>query len=299
MKEDGRQKSKLSKLLLIEDHEGYARILGKRLSSSPPAAFEIVHAHNLQAGFDCLAQQRFDVILVDLHLPDSQGLETFKRLHAHAPDIPIVILTALDDKHLGLQAVRGGAQDYLIKGQIQASEIPRTLQFAVERYRLRTELQNETFTDELTGLSNRRGFLILAEQQMKVSRRAHKPMLLFFMDIDHFKPMNDSLGHLEGDRLLQALAKILQAAFRDSDVKARIGGDEFVVLAIEAGEESREFLLGRLKKKLAGHNQKADPSMKLSLSIGTGKYDPLNPSSVEDLLKAADQAMYADKRSKL
>ena len=167
-----------------------------------------------------------------------------------------------------------------------------------EQVRLREELRAMSLTDELTGLYNRRGFLTLAQQQVKMSQRTKKGMLLLYTDLDGLKVINDTLGHYEGDRALLQTANILQQTFRRSDIIARIGGDEFVVLAAEANEDSGERLAARLQHKLETHNAKENRGYKLSLSIGTAYYDPDNPCSVGELLNRADQSMYEHKESK-
>src|SRR5206468_4904169 len=121
----------------------------------------------------------------------------------------------------------------------QVSELLiRAVRCAAKQYTLQAELGNLALTDELTGLCNRRGFMAIAERQLKIGHRTGRGILLFFMDIDGMKQINDSFGHGEGDQVLRRTAKALKMTFRDSDVIARLGGDEFAVLAIEASDNS-------------------------------------------------------------
>lgn len=128
------------KLLLIEDNPGDARLIEEMLSESEGALFELTHVVRLVTGFARLATEQFDVCLLDLSLPDSQGLKTFIRLHAKAPYLPIVILSGLDDDSIAAQTMREGAQDYLVKGHVTAQLLIRTLYYAMERQRLLEEL---------------------------------------------------------------------------------------------------------------------------------------------------------------
>jgi diguanylate cyclase (GGDEF)-like protein len=174
----------------------------------------------------------------------------------------------------------------------------RAIRCAVKQYMLQAELRSLALTDELTGLYNRRGFLALAEQQLRLARRTERGVFLFFADLDGLKQINDSLGHLEGDLALIRTAGILKETFRGSDIIARFGGDEFTILAIEASNDSEPAIRNRLQEKLKKHNAK-EPRCILSLSMGVARFDPHCPTSIGDLMAQADQAMYDDKRRSL
>jgi diguanylate cyclase (GGDEF)-like protein/PAS domain S-box-containing protein len=150
--------------------------------------------------------------------------------------------------------------------------------------------------DSLTGVPNRRGFFALAEQQLKMADRTKTKVSLLYADLDHLKQINDALGHPEGDRALTEVAHILKETFRESDIIARISGDEFVVLAAETDEVSAAVLTTRLRDNLEAHNARGDRPYKLSLSIGLVSYDPEHPCSADELLARADRAMYEQKR---
>jgi len=152
--------------------------------------------------------------------------------------------------------------------------------------------------DELTGLYNRRGFLTLAEQQLKVANRAKKGLLMIFADIDGMKEINDTLGHRQGDSALIDTAQILGKTFRESDIIARYGGDEFIILSIENTESGAELFETRLRDHLKYHNNYESRLYTLSLSTGFARYDPENPLSIEDLLVEADHIMYGKKNDK-
>jgi diguanylate cyclase (GGDEF)-like protein len=171
----------------------------------------------------------------------------------------------------------------------------RAVRCAAKQYRLQAELSNLVLTDELTGLYNRRGFVAIAERQLKVGRRSGRGMLLFFIDVDGLKQINDSFGHSEGDRALKHAAKALEKTFRDSDVIARMGGDEFVVLAIEASDFSEGTIRARLCKYLKAIASRESRYL-ISLSLGAARFDPHSNSSLGDLIIQADRAMYKRKR---
>jgi diguanylate cyclase (GGDEF)-like protein len=173
----------------------------------------------------------------------------------------------------------------------------RAVRCAAKQYILQAELGNLALTDELTGLYNRRGFIALAERQLKLGRRFGRGMLLFVMDVDRLKQINDSFGHFEGDRALKRTAEVLEETFRDSDVVARLGGDEFAVLAIEAAGHSEATITARLHKYLHTINTN-ETQCKISVSVGVARFDHRNPLSIADLMAQADQAMYEHKRAR-
>jgi diguanylate cyclase (GGDEF)-like protein/PAS domain S-box-containing protein len=157
-------------------------------------------------------------------------------------------------------------------------------------------LRSISTKDELTGLHNRRGFLTLAPQYLKMADRTKKAALLLFADLDGLKSINDTLGHPAGDRALTTVAHILNETFRQSDILARMGGDEFAVLAMETPITGAEKVTARLQGNLDSHNRKS--SSHLSLSLGVARYDREHRGSVEELLAQADAEMYQQKRSK-
>lgn len=171
-----------------------------------------------------------------------------------------------------------------------------------QRVLMEERLRELSLSDELTGLRNRRAFYFFIEQHIKtisqIIRGGVEGVLLLYIDVDNFKWINDTLGHKEGDRALIDVANLLKSSFRESDVIARIGGDEFAVLVIGAMEESKEVIIKRLKDKLREFNEKAKRPYKLSLSIGAVYYDPYNPWSIDELIKRADRAMYKEKKKK-
>jgi diguanylate cyclase (GGDEF)-like protein len=197
-----------------------------------------------------------------------------------------------------LREVHAGADTDLLDGagsQAIRGLLRRALQCATKQYMLQTELSNLALKDELTGLYNRRGFLALAERQLKLARRSGRSLLLFFIDVDGLKEINDVFGHGEGDAALKCTAEALETTFRDSDVIARFGGDEFAVLAIEATGQSEAAIRERLIEYL---NSKRPQGFdyKFSVSLGTARFDPWNPTFLRELIAEADQAMYEQKR---
>ena len=164
-----------------------------------------------------------------------------------------------------------------------------------EQVQLRKALQQMSIVDELTGLLNRRGFLTLAEQQCRIAVRSRQELLLLYTDLDGLKLVNDSKGHRAGDQILVDTANILRGTFRGSDIVGRIGGDEFVALAIDAPLGVGAVLVQRLHRNIAAHNEQRGDRPEVSLSMGVTRIDPDSTYPIQDALQEADQLMYEQK----
>jgi diguanylate cyclase (GGDEF)-like protein len=161
---------------------------------------------------------------------------------------------------------------------------------------MQSELRSMSLTDELTGLYNRRGFSTLAGQHLKLARRTGQGFFIIFADLDELKRINDTYGHAEGDAILIATAGILRKSFRESDILARYGGDEFLVLATDAVNNSRERIYRNLKRQADMVNQSRTLKSYISLSLGVILFEPGQETNVDKLVAEADKALYEDKQ---
>jgi len=173
-----------------------------------------------------------------------------------------------------------------------------TIRDITERRKMQEEIEALALQDELTGLYNRRAFLMLAQQQLKISDRTKREQVLLFADVDNLKRINDAHGHKKGDQVLKYTAKILVETFRKSDIIARVGGDEFAILAVEARGDSGETIAARFQTCLKRYNRAVKRSCKLGVSIGSALYDPSFPCAIDNLMDLADQDMYRQKRKR-
>lgn len=164
------------------------------------------------------------------------------------------------------------------------------------RKEIEEQLRAQTLLDDLTGLHNRRGFTIMAHQQMKMAIRNKEGFWILFADVDNLKNINDKYGHQEGDNALKIVSKVIKSSFRASDIVARIGGDEFAVLAVESNVESEKLMITRLHDNLKKYNKESSHKYKPFISIGTVYCEPHHSASIDDLLAKADNLMYQDKR---
>jgi two-component system cell cycle response regulator len=288
----------LIRVLLVEGDPMDARAVSEVLASEDRSGFLLEQAGTLSSALGRLEAERFDAVLLNLSLPDASGLEVLRQVRSHAPEMAVVVLAERDDQSIAVRAVQEGAQDCLVKMQVEGKLLVRSLRYAIERQRLIAKVRALSLTDELTGLRNRRGFLTLAEQEMKLARRTRQAMALFYADLNRMKWVNDRFGHEEGDRALRYTADLLRQTFRDSDVIARLGGDEFAVLAVGADRESAGAMVGRFHAKRESLNASPSRAYPLSISMGAVFFDSEDPLSLKEMLTRADAMMYDQKRGR-
>jgi two-component system cell cycle response regulator len=286
------------KVLLVEDNPGDVRLFQEALKEAHASSFSLSHCSSLTQALDQLAKAPQDVVVVDLGLPDACGIDVVQRARMTAPGVPLVVLTSRIDEALGVQALHEGAQDYLIKGELDPHLLSRALRYAIERHRAQLALQNESLLDELTKLYNRRGFMTLAGSQVKLAERTRSPFAVAFFDLDGMKQINDTLGHLEGDRALIEVAGLLRACVRQSDIVARFGGDEFVLLLTTTARDAEAGFRKRLQDQLAALNAQAGRQYRLSFSVGFVTVGFDGWLSLEDVLAEADASMYREKQQR-
>jgi diguanylate cyclase (GGDEF)-like protein len=287
------------RILLVEDNPGDARLVHEMLEEGGEE-YTLLHVTTLNEALDHLTAHpdETDVVLLDLSLPDETGLETLRRTLEVSHTAGVVVMTGLGDDDVGVAAAQAGAQDYLVKGQVDYRALRRALKLALARHKRAGQLETQSSTDELTGLNNRRGLLVNGEQQLALARRSQQPFAVIFVDLDGFKRINDEFGHAEGDRALIETANVLKRSMRDSDVKARIGGDEFVGLALNASEQSVAPIRHRLENALKAINRERQLPYELTFSVGIFHCPAEDESTIEQLLARADALMYEDKRKK-
>lgn len=284
------------KILLVEDNDVDARLTQDILAEWSLEEFHITHVTRLSDAFRYLALARFDAVLLDLSLPDGYGLSTVRQIHAANPTIAIIVLSGLNDQTLALQAVQNGAQDYLVKGEGPSELLARSIHYAIERKRAEARLTYLAQYDQLTGLVNRSLFRDRLVQAMARSKRLQQPLGLMLIDLDRFKPVNDTLGHSVGDQLLKIVAERLHECVREVDTVARMGGDEFtIILEGLMCEEDISSVAQRITKSLSDPFLLGEHQVVISASIGITIY-PTDDHDIDELLKHADAAMYRAKQ---
>ena len=282
-------------ILLVEDDPVSAHLALSSLQPSPAGSdWQLSHVQTLAEA--CALKEPPDLVLLDLTLPDARGLETLTRLRERFAFVPVILLTGVEDPEIEESALRAGAQDFLGKDELTPRTLRRVVRYAMERHRRQLDLLRLSTRDELTGLYNRRGFFMAAEPLARVAERAKRPFVVFFADLDGLKVINDAHGHQAGDEAIRDAAWILTRTFRSADIVARIGGDEFAVLAPDAQPDTIEIMLRRVSQWQEDRNGDPDRPFSVSLSLGGVGWTPDEPRTLEMLLSEADMAAYTTKR---
>jgi len=290
--------SRTCNVLLVEDVLMIATITQQMLKKSTSFKYSSVHCLKLADAIAKLKQEDFDVVLLDLNLPDSRELETLSRVIEAAPEVPVIVLTASNSDETGLQAVKMGAQDFLLKGDFNYITLDRAILYAMERHRLQRTIRQMAVLDELTGLYNRRGFNALNHDVFARSKQSDARGFICYFDLDRFKQINDELGHAKGDEALVEFATILRSVFRKDTLLVRLGGDEFVAMGLESQPGQVEESLCALQVVLSGRNTQGTAGFNLESSAGVAYFDRNGPHSVETLSATADAALYKNKEAR-
>ncbi|HVT36850.1 MAG TPA: diguanylate cyclase, partial [Nevskiaceae bacterium] len=299
------QKKKL-RALLVEDSMADARLLRELVRDADPTLQpELTHVQTLAHATAAITGGNYDCVLLDLNLPDGSGVETVEAVRGASREIAIIVLSGLNEEGLALQALRRGAQEYALKGQYDGDALLRIMHHAVERNRVFADVdrqrEREYFLathDPLTGLPNRQMLLDHARLAITQAERHKGGLALCFVDLDNFKPVNDTHGHAIGDALLCEVGSILSQSVRDGDTVARTGGDEFIVLltSVSSAEEA-QAVSQRMADRISSIRELKGCAINIGASIGLAVYPEMG-KSFEELMANADVAMYEVKRGR-
>jgi diguanylate cyclase len=292
------------RVLVVEDSVADARLLREALKDAG-ATLELNFVSTLAEAEAAVVGGHYNCVLLDLGLPDANGVDNVQRIRAANRGQTVVIMTGLDSEEAALGTLQRGAQDYLVKGRYDGAFIVRVIRRAMERNRVLNEVDQlreyqyyVATHDALTGLPNRQLFEDRARSALAQSQREASTFAIGYVDLDGFKPVNDTHGHAVGDALLRIVGQLLSESVRATDTVARVGGDEFLLLLTPLkgpAEEEAEATVRRLRDKIRAIHTVEGREVRISASIGLA-FCPQQGSTLETLLICADQAMYAAKR---
>jgi diguanylate cyclase (GGDEF)-like protein len=283
-------------VLLVEDNPGDARLVREMLDCDAGRDIELKHVERLADARQELMEGDTRCVLLDLSLPDARRLEALMQLRAAAPDVPIVVLSGLQDQLLAVKAVQEGAQNYLIKGRVDGDQLGRAIRYAIELKQGEHELARQATRDQLTGLPNRALFMDRLTHALAWSRRHETTFAVLFLDLDKFKLINDSLGHETGNQVLQEVARRLDDVLRSSDTAARYGGDEFIILCEDISDEQQAIKIAeRIVRAIERPLELESDHAFVTASVGIVVASESN-SDPEILIREADAAMYRAKK---
>jgi diguanylate cyclase (GGDEF)-like protein len=289
-------------ILFVDPDPALASQLEIRLGS---AGFDasVEGASTLRAGLAELAEHAFDVVLLSLATADAGGLEGIARIRTIDAEVPIVVHSDADDPHAAVQAIQRGAQDCVPRRDLEGEGMLRILRHAIERQRIMLELnearQREQYLathDSLTGIPNRMLFYDRLAQGIAAASRYGTTLAVLFLDLDGFKPINDTLGHNAGDRLLHEVAKRILSVVRKSDTAARVGGDEFgVILSQVVRPSDAATVAANVLRRIAEPVALGRTDRCIQASIGIAVH-PGDGELADTLVRNADTAMYHAKQ---
>lgn len=285
------------KLLLIDDDRLQARIVQQQMKAFRGEAYEFEWAATYEEGLARLLSGEHTACLLDFQLGPRDGLELIREAKAHNCTVPIIFLTAESSSDIDIEAMNAGALDYLVKGEISAAMLERSLRYALKLSETLAELKRLATHDALTGLLNRREFNRLLAKASERAKRSDKAFSLVLLDLDHFKSINDRYGHLAGDEVLRETARRLTALVRPVDKVARFGGEELAVLLMDLDAEAALAAAQRVVQAVRAEGYRIDldgGAVAVTTSAGVASI-PQHATTAEALVAAADKALYQAK----
>lgn len=284
------------KILLVEDTVGDAILISKVLEQALPQNHYLKKTSTIGEALKVVSEEQFDIALLDRTLPDVRGFSGLHSLQNMAPQLPVIFLTGYKDEQSAFEAIKQGAQDYLFKDQLDAQLIKQAIQYAVLRKKFENTLIMRANFDMLTGLANR----VLFENRLEVALTKMKQLggliSVLLIDLDKFKWVNDTRGHIAGDKLLKEVGHRLKEVLRSYDVAARFGGDEFAILLEDLAEPQQSEVIAekiiqlmKIPINLSGNN------ISIDISIGIANCSKEQDLSLETVLGQADHALYQAK----
>lgn len=286
-----------TRVLLVEDSAEDALLFQYRCSQIEGCNWKISHVTDFASACDAISTQRYDLYFFDYRLGPHHGIELIHEMLKLGITAPTILITGLEDDKIGEAALTAGATDFLSKQDLSPVVIERTARYATIRHDVEMRLKVRAQKDSLTGTFNRAHFMSLATTELTRAHRFKQHLSLVMLDIDHFKVVNDELGHQVGDQAINEVVACCRKTLRDSDVICRYGGDEFVILLPQTSINGAKALALRIHNDM--HSLAiavGNRLISITVSIGVACMDPLQNGSINELIETADKAMYRAKK---
>jgi diguanylate cyclase (GGDEF)-like protein len=300
----GKPSYKKVRLLIVDDERDLCKILAQVFHENGYLADT---TFTVSEAIENIKNAHYNLMITDMKLPDKSGIELLEMVEKNSPNTPVIIMTAFPETETAIRALNYGAFSYLIKpfshkellsvvdkALAKQNIFLKNMQLLGSLRRKNEKLEKLSITDRLTGLYNRNYFdEILAREEMRL-QRCKRPLAIVMVDINDLKYINDHFGHLKGDMVIKETAKLLRNTCRASDIVARYGGDEFVILLPETTQEGASCMANSLKKAIRRWNLcNTDSDLTLNLAFGYASVE--NGANLIDALCQADANMYQDK----
>lgn len=318
------EQKNIPRILVVEDDPDQRALIIEALVMHYNAPEGLQHISGAGSGSEALAMDlsKFDIILQDYNLPDMNGLDLLKGILSRW-DVPVILVTGENTTQTAAEAIRCGAQDYVVKLGDYLFALPILVDKGIRQHGIRKEnirLQNEltemlrqlqtknnqleeslelqqklATTDHLTGLANRRSFAEQLERSYQEATRYGSDLTCCMLDLDHYKRLNDTLGHQVGDKVLIITAEVIRQSLRASDIAARYGGDEFVLLLPRTELEMGVWVAQRVQQQFMLQTAEYFQIAQLGVSVGAASLLSDHANSADHLLAMADKALYMAK----
>ncbi len=283
-------------VLLVEDGDVDAKIVQGMLRRANQDAFSVQHVLTLREAITRIYEEPLDAVLLDLSVPDSNGIKGVSRIREAAPDLPIVALIDEDDEASSLGAIRCGAQECLSKEHIMGGFLDRVIRHSIARQQQLGEAKAQALIDPLTRIGNQRALDLELRKRHAEAKRYRNIFSIVLLDIDHLKSVNDRFGHEAGDEVLRSVSRVLAGGIRDTDLATRHGGEEFGIVMpatkLEEAWDAAEFVRAQvadLRWELQGTS--------IGVSVSAGVAQLLHHDDEPALVQRADEALDAAKNA--
>lgn len=300
------------RILIVDDSPEDRTIYKRHITQNTDSDFIISEADTGEAALAICKTDRPDCILLDYNLPELNGLQFLAELTKDSNGIPpaVVMLTGEGNEAVAVEAMKNGAEDYLVKGHVSAESLQRATYNAIEKVELKRllkmredELKRLAVSDDLTGLYSRRYLLEHLREEKYRASRYNVPFCIALIDLDHFKQVNDQYGHLVGDQVLKSFSKLLTQCTRQLDIVGRYGGEEFLIVLTNTTLDVAQVVTQRIcmKSKTLTFNGPKGAKFQVTCSAGLAEYEP-EIDDITTLIHRADEALYnakADGRNRV
>jgi two-component system, cell cycle response regulator len=290
--------AKVGRVLIADDDDDFRALLVRR---SQRMGLDVRQVNDGPLAIDALRTSPYDVLVVDLYMPGSTGLEVVQEARRIDPDLQSIILTASATLETALEALRAGVYDYLLKPLESVAAFELSLTRALEHrllirenQRLFAEVQRLAVTDPVTGLYNRHKLNETLDLEIERAHRYRRPLSLIMIDMDRLKDINDTYGHPAGDEALRTVAAAILSQVRRVDLATRYGGDEFAIILPEASQADAQAIAQRITTEIGARNP---GPWRVSASFGVTTWED-GVANGEELISRADRALYASKRAR-
>lgn len=284
-------------ILIVDDDPD---VRGAMHSFVERAGFQTLSVGSAEEAIALLKEREVDIVITDIILNGLNGLELTDRIKSDH-DVDVIVMTGYSSEYSYEEAVNKGASDFVFKPVrfeellLRIRRVLRERQLTRERSLMLGKLQNLAITDGLTKLYNSRHFYKQLDMEVGRSNRYDHPLALLMMDIDHFKRYNDSYGHVEGDKVLTRIARVIKSCLRTMDSAYRYGGEEFTALLPETRAEEAKTVAERLRMAVKAETFSPGPDEEVGITISLGVTEYLLNESKSDFVQRADRALYQSK----